>query len=135
GTIGAGTTVQSNGTLDFRNVAYSSLEPLTVNGGTVATSTGTSTFAGASVLTADSTASVTGTQLTVAGLIDESGGSFGLTKVGTGTLVLSQNNTYTGTTRVNAGTVRLGTTDALSDASKVTVAGGTFDIVGFFDTV
>src|SRR5690606_7158747 len=41
----------------------------------------------------------------------------GLTKLGTGTLSLTEANTYTGTTTVTAGTLRLGASDALADAS------------------
>lgn len=45
--------------------------------------------------------------LTVTGFYED-GGSFGLTKVGSGTLHLTHASTYTGNTTVNAGTLRLG---------------------------
>ena len=63
-------------------------------------------------------------------------GSGQLIKTGAGTLVLSGNttNTYTGGTFVNAGTLQLGANHMLADAA-VTVAGGTFDIQTFIDTV
>ena len=42
------------------------------------------------------------------GLICECGGPAGLEKVGTGTMILSGNNTYTGDTTITAGTLQLG---------------------------
>jgi filamentous hemagglutinin family protein len=135
GTIGAGTVVEAPGTLDLQNVPYTSLEPLTLHGGTVATTVGTSEFAGPISLTANSTALVSGTQLALSGSISESGGSFGLTKLGSGILVLGGANTYTGTLTVSNGTVALAASDRLHDASKVVVNGGTFDVRTFSDTV
>ena len=56
---------------------------LTLNGGTLATTTGTSSFAGAITLMATGPVSVTGTQLTLSGVIDDLGGDLGLTKTQT----------------------------------------------------
>ncbi|NDF87247.1 MAG: hypothetical protein EB102_12200, partial [Gammaproteobacteria bacterium] len=74
GTTAGTTTVASGAVLDLQNINYSTTEGLTVNGGTIKTSTGTSTFAGAISLGANSTADVGGTQLTLSGIIS---GSFG----------------------------------------------------------
>jgi filamentous hemagglutinin family protein len=135
GTTGANTTVASGATLDFQNVNYSSLEPVTVNGGTLATSLGTSIFAGPVTLGADSIVSVTGTQLTLSGAIGDGGGGLGFNKTGPGTLVLSAVETYTGTATVSAGTLALGAGNILDNASRVAVTGGTFDVGTFSDTV
>jgi autotransporter-associated beta strand protein len=60
--------------------------------------------------------------LTVSADISSGAGS-GLTKAGAGTLVLSGNNTYTGATTVQAGTLRLGSLNALPSGTPVTVSG------------
>jgi len=51
------------------------------------------------------------------------GGAIGLTKLGTGSLVMDQTNTYTGATLISAGTLQLGsggTTGSLSTSSTIT---------------
>lgn len=63
------------------------------------------------------------------------GGSAGLTKTTSGTVILSGDNTYTGTTNVTLGTLALGANNVLSDSSNLTVNGGTFDISSYSDTV
>ena len=47
-----------------------------------------------------------------------------LTKGGAGALVLSQVNTYTGVTAVNAGTLRINAVDGIADSTEVVVADG-----------
>lgn len=51
-----------------------------------------------------------------------------LTKNGAGELVLTGLNSYTGTTRVNAGTLSLGATGALDFASSLTATNATLDL-------
>ena len=48
----------------------------------------------------------------------------GLTKFGSGTLMLSNVNTYTGPTFVNAGTLALGGSASIANSTNITVAGG-----------
>lgn len=63
-----------------------------------------------------------------------SGGS--LVKVGSGTLTLSGSNSYSGATRVDAGTLRAGAANTLSAASAHAVAAGaTLDLAGFSQTI
>ncbi|MCC8189553.1 MAG: autotransporter-associated beta strand repeat-containing protein, partial [Planctomycetes bacterium] len=58
-----------------------------------------------------------------------------LTKNGDGTLILSRENTYTGTTTITAGTLRTGVADAFADSASVTVAAGaTLDLDGYDQT-
>jgi len=50
---------------------------------------------------------VTSGTATQSGVISETGGSFGLEKIGAGTLVLTANETYTGTTTISGGTLQV----------------------------
>ncbi|NDD51874.1 MAG: hypothetical protein EB009_04125, partial [Actinobacteria bacterium] len=130
GTTAGSTTIASGATLDLQNVTYSTTEGLTVNGGTIKTSTGTSSFAGAISLGANSTVDVGGTQLTLSGIIS---GGFGLTKTSAGILVLSNSNSYTGATTISAGTLTVSGT--LADTTAVTVSSGTTYNVNADDTI
>lgn len=57
--------------------------------------------------------------------------SGGLTKQGAGILTLNAANTYTGTTTVAGGTLRLGNAAALLTQTPVALAGGTLDLNGY----
>jgi fibronectin-binding autotransporter adhesin len=64
----------------------------------------------------------TATDLTVSGVI---GGAFGLTKDGAGTLVLSGANTYTGSTSISVGTLKLGAAGGATNTPLGTTGSGT----------
>jgi autotransporter-associated beta strand protein/surface protein len=72
--------------------------------------------------------------LTYAGVISGTGS---VTKEGAGTFTLSGNNTYTGATNINTGTLQLSTAnERISNSSALTVAGGaTFDLNGRTETI
>lgn len=56
------------------------------------------------------------------GIIENGSGNLALTKTGTGTITLSGSNVYTGTTRINAGTLQIGnggSTGSLSPSSSI----------------
>lgn len=66
---------------------------------------------------------------TFAGLIFDNGA---LTKIGTGTLTLTGNNSYSGGTRINEGTIAIGNAGALGSGTVV-LAGGSAKLVADFD--
>jgi len=62
--------------------------------------------------------------ITVTGIISETGGSQGLIKTGTGSLTLSGANTYSGNTAVSGGILLLDHTSALGTGTALTLSGG-----------
>ena len=85
----------------------------------------TITFSGTNTLTGNTTASIDSAVSMAA--IDDGSNTYNLIKSGSGTLTLSGNNGYDGTTTVSAGTLTVSGT--LSDSTAVTVASGaTYDV-------
>lgn len=118
--VASGATLALNvgGTGEFTTGNVTTL--LTNLGGTNGTST--TGFAGGSRIGFDTTNAAGGTFTIEDNMIDSTGGSIGLTKLGTGTLILSGTNNNTGETIVSAGTLLVnGSTSA---SSVVTVASG-----------
>jgi autotransporter-associated beta strand protein len=81
---------------------------LTFSGGTLQTTADIASARGVTLNTAGTINTNAATTLTLSGVIANGGGAGSLTKTGDGTLVLTANNTYTGTTTINAGTLQLG---------------------------
>lgn len=102
--------VFTGGTMQIRGAGVASALPmfLAAQGGTIDTQANTATFSG--VIS----------------------GPGALTKIGTGTLVLSGDNSYSGATLINQGTLRAGAVDTFSPDSAMNVAAGAvLDLAGF----
>jgi autotransporter-associated beta strand protein len=117
------TVVSSGATLDLDGVNIAA-ENLVLSGGTLKDVT--SSWGGDISLTADSTFEVgAGDQLTISGVI--SGDGYAITKTGAGELLLTANNTYSGTTTISAGTLTLAN-DNLSAATSGFAGTGVLNI-------
>lgn len=102
------------------------------NGGTVKATQSTTAFlpvssqVAANVLAGGAVIDTNGYNLTIAhGLASGTANDGGLIKKGDGALTLTGTNTYTGATKVQAGTVALGATGNISDSLILGVSGGT----------
>jgi autotransporter-associated beta strand protein len=71
---------------------------------------------------------------TFSGILEDGTSVLGLTKSGTGTLVLTGTNTYTGGTTISAGTLQAGSTTGFSPNSQFTV-NSILDLHGFNNTI
>lgn len=133
GTTAAGSTVSSGGVLDMNgfSLTSSATESLTLNGsgisgnGALINSSATaSTWAGTVALNSGSSIGGTG-NITLSGVVS---GSNTLTKVGSGTLTLSNaSNSYSGGTIISAGTVSVSSSNHLGSnlsAGAVTLGNG-----------
>jgi autotransporter-associated beta strand protein len=71
----------------------------------------------------------------VSGVISNGSGTVGVIKSGAGTWTLTNANTYTGDTVVNAGTLALGSGERIANSAALVLAGGTFSTGGFNETL
>lgn len=143
---GNGTTIGSGAAVQISNASGINIagEILTLSGagiantGALSNTSGNNSWSGNVVLAADSTIGVAQSQdaLTISGVISESGTASALTKAGTGTLVFSAANTYSGATNIVAGTLQLAASDRINDASAVTISSGALlDLNDYNETI
>ncbi|MEI6715403.1 MAG: autotransporter-associated beta strand repeat-containing protein, partial [Verrucomicrobiota bacterium] len=125
-----GITTVSAGTLALGSSnALAGGGSLTFGGGTLqlgtsgATYTNAITGSGVSVILVDSNTN----NGTLSGAIDATN-TGGLTKLGAGMVTLSGSNGFTGTTTVSAGTLALGSSNALAGGGSLTFGGGTLQL-------
>jgi fibronectin-binding autotransporter adhesin len=71
-----------------------------------------------------------GSSTTFSGVIQNSAGTLTVTKNGSGTLTLSGNNTYSGPTLVNAGTLQVGSSTALGAGATTIASSAVLDLNG-----
>lgn len=137
--IGASNPVASNlilngGTLQYTGAAVSTdrLFSLQISSSIDASGAGAVNFTNTGAMgfnsgTAAKTLTLTGANTdanTLAAIIGDNTGATSLTKSGAGTWVLSAANTYTGTTTISGGTLRLANTAAVQDSSQVNINSG-----------
>lgn len=65
------------------------------------------------------------------GVISNAAGSGGIVKQGPGEQIFTKQQTYTGGTRIDAGTLSLATANALAPTAPITVTGGTLNLAGY----
>lgn len=137
-TIGNGTAVADNGGATINNNGSGALVFTAANFNT------TGLTGGANTRTLTLGGSHTGAN-EIQGIIADSNNGTGkltnLVKSGDGTWMLSGGNTYTGSTVVNAGTLKLGASNVIPDtnvtigSNNATVTTSTLDLNGFSDTI
>jgi autotransporter-associated beta strand protein len=125
-----GGTIQSSGSNTYI------VTGITIGGDFTLTGTGNDIYGVATNLGASTrtiTNSITSGTRTFSGVISGNAG-VGLIFAGTGTSILSNANTYSGTTTITGGTLQYGINSALSTGG-ITVNGGIFDIQSYSDAI
>jgi autotransporter-associated beta strand protein len=127
---GTGTTAGSSSvTIGGTNTLTIGADGISVQAGSAAQTLSSNVALGASETWTNNSANL----LTVSG---QTSGAFTLTKSGSGTLLLSGSNSYSGATVVNAGVLQLGNTLALgATTGSLTVSAGTVNLDGYSPTV
>jgi YVTN family beta-propeller protein/autotransporter-associated beta strand protein len=120
----SGPTMIAGGLINFNSASNFGSGTITLNGGGLQWASGTSTDISSSLAPFGSngaTFDTNGNNVTLASTLLGIGG---LTKIGSGTLTLSGNNSYSGGTTINAGTLAVGSNSALGTGA-LTFASGT----------
>jgi trimeric autotransporter adhesin len=126
------------GNTGLNTVSITAINNIESNSRSVATSGGALSFNSATMTLG--AINTNGGLLTInnSGAVTQTGkftGVGGLTKIGAGTLTLSQTNSYTGATTISEGTVSLSGNSKLANGSSLVVNGGAFDMNTRTETV
>ena len=93
------------------------------NEGAIRSENNSNTISGTVTMTGNSRIHVNNTQLTLDGVLTQSGGNRNLEKTGAGTLILNNAGTnYSGSTTVSQGTLRANSFGALAATSSINLA-------------
>lgn len=128
---GTGTvTVNTGGSLNWWANTGSVTRDIAMNGGAMSdpnTTVNATIASNIDLMAANTNINKAGTtqELILNGVISGTGN---LTKIGTGTLTLNAANSYSGTTTVNAGTLRLGSAASLATSAITIASGGVLDV-------
>jgi autotransporter-associated beta strand protein len=127
GSTNVGTFVNTGATLDLNgfNVGTEVITLQTTTSKLASSNTNTAATVGGNITISTSTSEIGGPgSLTLSGVVSSTT-TGGFSKTGTGTLTLSASNTYSGTTTLSNGTIRIGNKGALGTGG-FTINGGTF---------
>ena len=142
GALGSGTLVLAGGKLSAEDAVTARTLSNAVNlTGDVAlgdsVNSAALTFSGNVLLGGSYTVNVA-SGVTLGGVLSDGGSGYGWTKSGTGTLLLSGGNTFSGPLSVSAGTLRAGSTSAFGVGVAVSLAntaGANLELAGFNNTI
>lgn len=125
-TLSGGAAISGSDSVSTRTLAmpYTLASDVTLGDATdsaALTLSATNTLTGSRTITTPGT-----TAVTMSGVVVESGGSFGITKAGSGTLTLNKANTFSGNSTVEAGMLDLGspTTGSSMNSPVLTIKSG-----------
>lgn len=145
--VGDGTLLSTTATLTISDPdgSTSVARPIQVNASSGAqfrniggsNTTGINTFSGAVTLQSSARLfAASGGTVDFTGVISQSSGTHGITKVGAGTVRLGGANTYQGQTTVDAGTLTITASDRIHDSSPMAISSGaTFNLNNFNEEV
>ena len=120
----------------FINIAAAGTVDLNGFSQTIGGLAGTGAITNAGAAAAALTIGADNSSSSFGGVIQDGSAKTGIAKTGTGVLVLTGANTYSGGTSVNGGTLRGGAGNAFSAASLLTIgAAGAVDLFGFSQSV
>ena len=132
GTIARTVTIASNAKTTLGAVTYAGDHTFSFSNATAKSleMTGDVTLTGGNRTFTVSSAATLGNALVISGGVEEDVAGRGLTKLGTGVLVLSGNSNYSGTTTITTGPLRATSGTGLPITSHLSLGGGVMELTG-----